>query len=121
MNRRKMQENGYKLRTELLKIKKTDTDECLRGTIYQLLNALAVGNQEKFMDIVIRLYGSCRGLLMPDGFVYMLGDKEADKERFREYGYAFLLGFKGSYSDNNINVKEDTSEEDGKWKEMVLQ
>ena len=123
MSRWKMQKNGYELRQEFLKIKKTDKDECLRGSIYQLLNALAVGNQEKFMDIVIRLYGSCKEFLMPDGFVYMLGNKEADKERFREYGYAFLLGLKGSYSDNkkNDNDKENEVEEEMGWKDMVSQ
>ena len=51
-------------------------DDCLRGTIYQLLNALSVKDTAKFIDIVIRLYSSTK-LLMPDGFVDMLCGQEA--------------------------------------------
>lgn len=95
MSRISMRNSGYELRKVIMAGKNVTSDECLRGTIYQLLNALSVKNEEKFMDIVIRLYSSSK-LLMPDGFVYMLGNKE----RFQEYGYAFVLGLKGSHPDN---------------------
>jgi CRISPR-associated protein Cst1 len=66
-----------------------------------LLNALAVRNVNKFMDVVMRLYsayGSKRNedgheLLIPTGFVQMLNDKQ----KFTEYGYAFVMGLVGSY------------------------
>lgn len=102
MGRITMRNSGYVLRKALLKSKGADTDEVLRGTIYQLLNALSVRNEEKFIEIVMRIYCSSK-LLMPDGFVYMLGDKE----KFQEYGYAFVLGLKGSHPEN----KEGTTNE----------
>ncbi len=90
-----MRDSGYALRTAILEAKGVSTDDCMRGTVYQLLNALAVKNEEKFMDIIVRLYSSSK-LLIPDGFVYMLGNKE----RFQEYGYAFILGLKGSHAES---------------------
>lgn len=92
---------GADLRRAVLKAKKTDSSECLRGTIYQLLNALSVRNRDKYMDIVLRLYSSYssgngkdgKDLLMPMGFVSML----EDDEKFLQYGYAFLLGLQGMY------------------------
>ena len=102
MGRMAMRDNGYELRQAILASKGASNDECLRGTVYQLLNALSVKNEEKFIDIVIRLYSSSK-LLMPDGFVYMLGDKE----RFQEYGYAFVLGLKGSYTEKVKEEKEN--------------
>lgn len=95
MGYRNMRNSGYELRKVIMASKNATSDECLRGTIYQLLNALSVKNEEKFMDIVIRLYSSSK-LLMPDGFVYMLGNKD----KFQEYGYAFVLGLKGSHPEN---------------------
>lgn len=92
MNQYVMRDSGYALRTALLSSKGASSDECLRGTIYQLLNALSVKNEEKFVEIALRMYCSSK-LLMPDGFVQMLGNKEL----FQEYGYAFVLGLKGSY------------------------
>lgn len=90
-----MRNSGFNLRKELLQKKGTSNDECLRGTVYQLLNALSVGNESKFIDITIRLYSSSK-LQMPDGFVYMLGNKE----KFQEYGAAFVLGLKGSHPES---------------------
>lgn len=101
MSRINMRNAGYELRKSVLLSKKTENDECMRGTIYQLLNALAVKNEGKFMDIVIRLYSSTK-LLMPDGFVYMLGNKE----KFSEYGYSFVLGLKGSYTDSKNSTAD---------------
>lgn len=75
--------------------KKDTTGDSLRGIEYQLLNALSVKNTEKFMDIVARLYSSygSEKLLIPNGMIRML----QDKEKFSEYGYAFVLGLIGCY------------------------
>lgn len=43
---------------------------------------------------------------MADGFVYMLGNKE----KFSEYGYSFILGLKGSYTDSKDSKSEDTKQ-----------
>lgn len=111
MSRINMRNAGYQLRKEILKSKKTDNDECMGGTIYQLLNALSVRNEGKFMDIVIRLYNSTELPGMADGFVYMLGNKE----RFSEYGYAFVLGLKGSYTENKADNEKQSEEKS--WEE----
>lgn len=94
MNVKSMANSGYKLRKAILAAKgvEPDADECMRGTIYRLTNALSVGNTERFMDIIIRLYTSSR-LDVPNGFVDML----QDREKFNQYGYAFIFGLKGSH------------------------
>ena len=74
----------------------------MRGTVYQLLNALSVKNSRRFLDIVIRLYCSCQ-IPIPDGFAEML----ESTEEFEVRGYAFLLGLK---SDGKIVKKEETKE-----------
>lgn len=102
MSNYKMRESGYDLRKSILEIKGTTSDEVLRGTIYQLINALSVKNEERFIEIVLRIYCSSK-LLMPDGFVQMIGNKE----KFQEYGYAFVLGLKGSHPENK---EEKTNE-----------
>lgn len=104
MNRFVMRNNGYTLRKTLLESKGASSDESLRGTIYQLLNALSVKNKEKFMEIIMRIYCSSK-LLVPDGFIQMLGDE--NEQLFEEYGYAFVLGLKGSHPDS----KEEKSNE----------
>lgn len=102
MNRFSMRDSGYALRKALLESKGTNNDECLRGTIYQLLNALSVRNEEKFIEIALRIYCSSK-LMMPDGFVQMLGNQE----KFMEYGYAFVLGLKGSHWQNKEEEREN--------------
>lgn len=92
MNVWAMRNSGYELRKAILAAKGVVSDECIRGTIYRLTNALSVGSTERFMDIIIRLYTSSR-LDVPNGFVDMLHDRE----KFKQYGYAFILGLKGSH------------------------
>lgn len=96
-----MRNSGYALRKALLSAKNTNDDTCLRGMVYQLLNALSVRNTEKFLEIVMRNYCSCK-LLVPDGFVYMLDNQD----KFLDLGYAFVLGLKGSHP----NEKEENRE-----------
>lgn len=96
-----MKKSGADLRRAIMSAKGESSGECLRGTEYQLLNALSVRNVEKFMDIVLRLYsayGSRKNengqeLLIPTGLVQMLGNSE----KFTRYGYAFVMGLEGCY------------------------
>ncbi len=92
MNRYAVRERGYELRNALLGAKGTSDDACIRGTVYQLLNALSVGNVEHFMEVIMRVYCSTR-LQVPDAFIEFLKDRDT----FTEYGYAFLLGLQGSH------------------------
>ncbi|MDE5931425.1 MAG: type I-B CRISPR-associated protein Cas8b1/Cst1 [Lachnospiraceae bacterium] len=92
MNRYGVREEGYELRKALLKAKGASDDACIRGTIYQLLNALSVGNVEHFMEVIMRVYCSTR-LQVPNVFIEFLKDRDT----FVEYGYAFLLGLQGSH------------------------
>ena len=92
MNRYAVRERGYELRNALLGAKGTSDDACIRGTIYQLLNALSVGNVEHFMEVIMRVDCSTR-LQVPDAFIEFLKDRDT----FTEYGYAFLLGLQGSH------------------------
>lgn len=93
-------ESGFALRTAILSSKGAKDDECIKGTIYQLLNALSTRNTGKFLDIVMRLYCTCKvpaevgqadKLVIPREFVYI----QKNQELFEEYGYAFVLGLKG--------------------------
>ena len=90
-----MKKSGSELRKAIMTAKKDTTGDSLRGIEYQLINALSVKNTEKFMDIVARLYSSygSEKLLIPNGMIRML----QDKEKFSEYGYAFVLGLIGCY------------------------
>lgn len=92
MNRYALRDEGYKLRNALLEAKGSNDDMCIRGTIYQLLNALSVGNVEYFLEVVMRVYCSTR-FQIPNQFIEFLKDRNT----FIEYGYAFLLGLKGSH------------------------
>lgn len=94
-----LRNEGYELRKTLLEVKGTNDDACIRGTIYQLLNALSVGNVEHFMEIIMRIYCSTK-LQVPDIFIEFLKDKNT----FMEYGYAFLLGLQGSHYEKKEEV-----------------
>lgn len=93
-------DSGFALRTAILSSKGAKDDECIKGTIYQLLNALSTRNTSKFLDTVMRLYCTCKvpsdmeqadKLVIPREFVYI----QKNPELFEEYGYAFVLGLKG--------------------------
>lgn len=99
MNRYAVREEGYELRGVLLEAKGSGEDTCIRGTIYQLLNALSVGNTGHFMEIMMRIYCSTNRQI-PNQFIELLRDRDT----FMEYGYAFLLGLQGSHYEK----KEDT-------------
>jgi len=92
VNRYKVRECGYELRNKLLAAKGTSDDSRIRGTVYRLLNAVAVGDVSHFMEIIMRIYCSVN-LTVPDAFIECLDNRE----KFREYGYAFLMGLEGSH------------------------
>ncbi len=102
MNRYRVRDEGYQLRNELLGAKGTNDDACIRGTVYQLLNALSVGNVEHFMEIIMRVYCSTK-LQVPNAFIEFLKDKDT----FTEYGYAFLLGLQGSHYEKKEEVTNE--------------
>lgn len=102
MNRYSVRDRGYELRNTLLLAKGATDDFCIRGTVYQLLNALSVGNADRFMEIVLRVYCSTK-LQIPNEFVECLGDQA----RFKEYGYAFLLGLKGSHYEKKEEITNE--------------
>lgn len=101
MNCGSMKKSGADLRKVIMQAKGTSSGDCLRGTVYQLLNALYVNNVWRFLDIVLRLYSSYGSrknengpeLLIPTGMVEVL----EDKGKFRDYGYAFIIGLDGCY------------------------
>lgn len=97
-----VREKGYELRQALLGAKGTSEDSCIRGTVYQLLNALSVSNVEHFMEVIMRIYCSTK-LQVPDIFIEFLKDRDT----FVEYGYAFLLGLQG----NHIKKEEEKVDE----------
>lgn len=110
MNKFAVMNSGYSLRTALLASKGAKDDECIRGTLYQLMNALSTKNTGKYLEIVMRLYSSCRvpaseeqasKLVIPSAFVNMFNNPAL----FEEYGYAFFLGLKGC----NLNSKKDNN------------
>ena len=72
----KLADEGNKLRQELTKNYSEEMkSDVLRGVTYQLLNALALNNSQKFFDIAVRMYSSTQ-LPTPSGFVDMLKDPE---------------------------------------------
>lgn len=91
---------GYAFRDILLRdkvgnINNLETEkkeEILRGTVYQFSNALKVRNVGQFMDLVLRLYTSCK---KPIPTIFM--DALQDKEILPLIGYAFVFGLKGAY------------------------
>ncbi len=123
MNRYAVMNSGFALRTAVLAEKGAKDDECLRGTMYQLMNALKTKNSSWFLDIVLRLYSTCSvpldiekagRLMIPSDFVKIINNQDA----FDEYGYAFVLGLKGcntnKKTNGNVNneVKDEVNKEE---------
>ena len=89
------QKDGWNLRNKL-----ENVDENYRGTIYQLTNALKVGDRDKFVDIILRIYTS-RGLPIPASI------GKIKKDYGIEIGYQFLIGLKGAYDGFEEKEKKD--------------
>ena len=79
-------------------------EDIIRGVVYRLTNALKVRNIEQFVDIIIRLYSSCKRPI-PSVFIEAI---KAD-DQFAIVGYAFILGLKGAYytKENNEGEKNN--------------
>lgn len=81
---------GEKLRKSLTEsVQERDKDNKLRGTVYQLLNAVSLCNRDKFLELTLRVY-SGYNLPVPDIFFTCFGSDED----FKEIGFAFILGLK---------------------------
>ncbi|HZK60492.1 MAG TPA: Cas8a1 family CRISPR/Cas system-associated protein [Anaerovoracaceae bacterium] len=96
---------GNILRSELKRKTKFDIDKQTRGLVYQLLNALQVGDQHRFADMLLRIYTS-NNLKAPALFANMF-NSEND---FLDIGYAFVTGLKGAY-DRGEEVEDAKVEE----------
>lgn len=79
-----------------------DTDNKLRGFVYQLINALQVNNRDMFLNLVIRMY-SGYGKLVPDLFINTF---KSDDE-FKCLGYAYILGLKSNKIQENKSAEKE--------------
>ncbi|MDO4550795.1 MAG: type I-B CRISPR-associated protein Cas8b1/Cst1 [Planctomycetia bacterium] len=70
-------------------------EDLIRGTVYQLTNALKVQDREQFIDLIIRIYSSCKKPI-PTVFLSALQDTDT----FTFIGYAFIIGLKGGFYEN---------------------
>ncbi|MEG0221896.1 MAG: Cas8a1 family CRISPR/Cas system-associated protein, partial [Clostridia bacterium] len=96
--------SANELRNELLNSTNKDV-ESLRGVIYQLLNALKVGDKYKFTDLILRLYSSCKKQI-PANFMSIF----VDDEDFLDLGYTFVLGLKGGIYNKKKEEEENLNE-----------
>lgn len=92
---------GYNLKKQLL-MKANANEDSLRGMIYQLLNALKIEDQYKFLDIVIRAYSSTN-LPIPEDLI----DTLKSNDKFLDYGYAFVIGLKTTILNNKDNENNE--------------
>lgn len=85
-----------------------DKDNKLRGFVYQLSNALTVGNREQYMNLIIRAYTS-KGKPIP----YIFTNCFESDELFNCIGYGFVLGIKADdfSKSNNNNENENKTQE----------
>ena len=94
--------HGEALRAKLTEgLAEADKDNKLRGLVYQLLNAVSLGNREKFLELLLRTYAGS-GQPVPDIFFSCF---ESD-ESFKEIGFAYLLGLKSElYKKEEVNAQ----------------
>ena len=74
------------------------------SVVYRLANALKTRNVEQFVDILIRLYSSCKESI-PTVFMTALRNEDA----FPLVGYAYLLGLKGAFYQSKKSDEAETS------------
>jgi len=84
-----------------------DEDGKLRGYAYKLLGALRVNDQEKFWQIVARMYLSY-GKAIPETDIFLKAFKNEDN--FKQLGYAYILGLKDNHKVEK-NIKQEISAE----------
>jgi CRISPR-associated protein Cst1 len=83
-----------------------ESDNKLRGTVYQFLNALQVGDQFAFMNMLLRLSTSYN-MKVPSVFM----DAFQSEEDFLNIAYAFLVGLKGGYFEKEKKGNEAMDEQ----------
>ena len=81
-----------------------ETDNKLRGLVYQLINSIHTSNRDLFLSNITRLYAGMN-LTIPNIFTRIF---ERDED-FKEIGYAYVLGLKGAYYNNK--EKENKNEQ----------
>lgn len=86
-----------------------ESDNKLRGTVYELLNALQVGDQFAFMNMLLRLSTSYN-MKVPSVFM----DAFQSEEDFLNIAYAFLVGLKGGYYEKGKNKTMDEQNQEMK-------
>jgi len=94
---------------------KDGTDNKLRGFVYQLLNALKVGDCGGFLNVATRMYIGM-GEPVPNLFIKMINDEEA----FKSLGYAYILGLKGTAEEYMAGKKKTNGSDDENIKEAEL-
>ncbi len=78
-----------------------EAENKLRSFIYKLVNALGVGNKDLFLDTVVRMYSGINKAI-PNTFINLF----AGDERFKEIGYAYLLGLKSEQKEKEGGENE---------------
>lgn len=78
-----------------------EAENKLRSYIYKLVNALGVGNKELFLDTVVRMYSGINKEI-PNTFINLF----AGDERYKEIGYAYLLGLKSKFKEQEEEKNE---------------
>ncbi|WP_432718897.1 Cas8a1 family CRISPR/Cas system-associated protein [Pectinatus frisingensis] len=93
---------GQKLRGFLMTDRggSAETDNKLRGFVFQLLNALQVGDDNRFWQLILKTYAGY-GLAVPREFINGFANDDA----FQQLGYAYILGLKSNPRDIE-NMKE---------------
>lgn len=80
-------------------LRKKNAENKIQAIVYKLLNSLRIGNNQQFMDVLLRVY-MAYGKEIPSSFIKVL----QNKEDFYSIGYSFLDGL---LSKQNKEVKSD--------------
>lgn len=99
---------GHSLRAKLTEgFSGEEKEDRLRGLVYQLLNAVSLGNRDSFLNLVLRTYS---GLGMPVPDIFLSCFKSDDN--FKDIGFAYLLGLKSDPFTKDGKDKTETNEEE---------
>lgn len=99
---------GHSLRAKLTEgLSGEEKEDRLRGLVYQLLNAVSLGNRDSFLNLVLRTYSGF-GMPVPDIFLSCF---KSDDD-FKDIGFAYLLGLKSDPFTKDGKDKNETNEEE---------
>lgn len=91
---------GKELREVMINGEKDDSS--IIGITYKMLNALKKEDSHEFIDIIVRLCNTTKRMV-PTGLI----DTLEDAKSFKNFGYAFVLGFRGGlYEKEGENENE---------------